>query len=167
MGRRSRKNLIPARTPGTLDAMQAAGEIVGRTLQALRAAAKPGVSTMELDTLTEQTIRGARAMPTFLGYGRLSGRIGSPVTHAIVHGLPNDQHILKDGDLVSIDCGATLDGWVGDSAWTFGIGELAENAQKLNDATAWILDQGIQAMQPGNRLTDISHAIEVATAAAE
>ena len=167
MGRRSRKNLIPARTAGELDAMQAAGEIVGRTLQAVKAAAKPGVSTMDLDLLAEQTIREAGAIPTFLGYGGFTGSICTSVNDVIVHGIPNEEHILKEGDLVSIDCGATRDGWVGDSAWTFGIGELAPNAQKLNDATAWILEQGIQAMQPGNRLTDVSHAIELATYEAE
>ena len=138
MGRRSRKNLIPARTAGELDAMQAAGEIVGRTLQAGKAAAKPGVSTMDLDLLAEQTIREAGAIPTFLGYGGFTGSICTSVNDVIVHGIPNEDHILKAGALVSIDCGATLDGWVGDSAWPFGIGELAPNAQKLNDATAWI-----------------------------
>ena len=122
---------------------------------------------MDLDLLAEQTIREAGAIPTFLGYGGFTGSICTSVNDVIVHGIPNEEHILKEGDLVSIDCGATLDGWVGDSAWTFGIGELAPNAQKLNEATAWILEQGIRAMQPGNRLTDVSHAIELATYEAE
>ncbi|MGP5723102.1 type I methionyl aminopeptidase [Corynebacterium casei] len=167
MGRRSRKNQIPARTPGELDAMQAAGEIVGRTLQAVRAAAKPGVTTKELDALAEATIREAGAVPTFLGYGGFTGSICASVNDVIVHGIPSEKLVLKEGDLVSIDCGATLDGWVGDSAWTFGIGKLGENAQKLNDATAWILEQGIDKMRPGNRLSDVSHAIEMATYEAE
>ncbi len=167
MGRRSRKNQIPARTPGELDAMQAAGEIVGRTLQAVRAAAKPGVTTKELDALAEATIREAGAVPTFLGYGGFTGSICASVNDVIVHGIPSEKLVLKEGDLVSIDCGATLDGWVGDSAWTFGIGKLAENAQRLNDATAWILEQGIDKMRPGNRLSDVSHAIEMATYEAE
>lgn len=167
MGRRSRKNQIPARTPGELDAMQAAGEIVGRTLQAVRAAAKPGVTTKELDALAEATIREAGAVPTFLGYGGFTGSICASVNDVIVHGIPSEKLVLKEGDLVSIDCGATLDGWVGDSAWTFGIGKLGENPQKLNDATAWILEQGIDKMRPGNRLSDVSHAIEMATYEAE
>lgn len=167
MGRRSRKNQIPARTPGELDAMQAAGEIVGRTLQAVRAAAKPGVTTKELDALAEATIREAGAVPTFLGYGGFTGSICASVNDVIVHGIPSEKLVLKEGDLVSIDCGATLDGWVGDSAWTFGIGKLAENVQRLNDATAWILEQGIDKMRPGNRLSDVSHAIEMATYEAE
>lgn len=167
MGRRSRKNQIPARTPGELDAMQAAGEIVGRTLQAVRAAAKPGVTTKELDALAEATIREAGAVPTFLGYGGFTGSICASVNDVIVHGIPSEKLVLKEGDLVSIDCGATLDGWVGDSAWTFGIGKLAENAQRLNVATAWILEQGIDKMRPGNRLSDVSHAIEMATYEAE
>jgi methionyl aminopeptidase len=84
----------------------------------------------------------------------------------IVHGIPDEKTVLKDGDLVSIDCGATLDGWVGDSAWTFGIGEIAENVRQLNEATEFVLYEGLKAMVPGNRLTDVSWALEEATAAA-
>ncbi|MDU0478715.1 type I methionyl aminopeptidase [Staphylococcus chromogenes] len=167
MGFRKKNKAIPAKTPGELDAMQAAGEVVARTLQAVRAAAKPGVSTLELDQIAETTIREAGAIPTFLGYHGFTGSICSSVNEVIVHGIPNAQTILKEGDLVSIDCGATLDGWVGDSAWTFGIGDIAPDVEKLNLATEFVLMEGLKAMVPGNRLTDVSHALEQATWAAE
>ncbi|CAB0634863.1 type I methionyl aminopeptidase [Corynebacterium diphtheriae] len=167
MGFRSKRKVIPAKTPGELDAMQAAGEIVGEALQAVRAAAAVGVSTLELDAIAEQTIRDRGAIPTFKGYGGFPGSICASVNDVIVHGIPNKETILKEGDLVSIDCGATLDGWVGDSAWTFGIGTIADDVRALNEATEWVLYEGMKAMIPGNRLTDVSHALEMATRAAE
>ncbi|CAB0888006.1 type I methionyl aminopeptidase [Corynebacterium diphtheriae] len=167
MGFRSKRKVIPAKTPGELDAMQAAGEIVGEALQAVRAAAAVGVSTLELDAIAEQTIRDRGAIPTFKGYGGFPGSICASVNDVIVHGIPNKETVLKEGDLVSIDCGATLDGWVGDSAWTFGIGTIADDVRALNEATEWVLYEGMKAMIPGNRLTDVSHALEMATRAAE
>lgn len=167
MGFRRRSKAIPARTPGELDAMQAAGEIVGKALQAVRDAAASGVSTLELDEVAEQTIRDAGATPTFKGYEGFPGSICASVNDVIVHGIPGKDIVLAEGDLVSIDCGATLDGWVGDSAWTFGVGKLSPEAVALNDATEWVLMEGLKAMLPGNRLTDVSHALEQATYRAE
>lgn len=167
MGFRSKRRTIPAKTPGELDAMQAVGQIVGRTLQAVRAAAAPGVSTLELDAVAEATIRDAGAVPTFLGYQGFPGSICASVNDVIVHGIPDAETVLREGDLISIDCGATFDGWVGDSAWSFGIGEIADDVDRLNRATEWVLMEGLKAMVPGNRLTDVSHALELATRAAE
>lgn len=167
MGFRRRSKAIPARTPGELEAMQAAGEIVGKALQAVRDAAASGVSTLELDEVAEQTIRDAGATPTFKGYEGFPGSICASVNDVIVHGIPGKDIVLAEGDLVSIDCGATLDGWVGDSAWTFGVGKLSPEAVALNDATEWVLMEGLKAMLPGNRLTDVSHALEQATYRAE
>lgn len=162
-----RRGKIPAKTPGELDAMHAAGEIVGHALVAVREAAAPGVTTAELDAVAEQVIRDAGAYPTFLGYQGFPASICASVNEVIVHGIPSDGRVLADGDLVSIDCGATLDGWVGDSAWSFPVGTVSEDVDKLNRATEWVLTQGLQAMVPGNRLTDVSHALEQATWAAE
>ncbi len=147
--------------------MAAAGEIVGKALVAVKAAAKPGVSTLDLDRVAEDVIRAEGAIPTFLGYSGFPASICASVNDVIVHGIPSAEIVLKEGDLVSIDCGATLDGWVGDSAWSFGVGELEDRAEKLNNATEWVLAEGLKAMVPGNRLTDVSHALEVATRAAE
>ncbi|WP_297850293.1 type I methionyl aminopeptidase [uncultured Corynebacterium sp.] len=162
-----RKKSIPAKTPGELDAMEAAGRIVGIALQEVRKAAAPGVTTADLDAVAEDVIRGHGALPTFKGYQGFPGSICASVNDVVVHGIPSTDIVLKEGDLVSVDCGATLDGWVGDSAWSFGVGELTEDVDKLNRATRQVLLEGMQAMVPGNRLTDVSHALELATRKAE
>lgn len=158
---------IHARTPGELDAMEAAGVLVGRTLAAVHAAAAPGVSTAELDELARETITGAGATPSFLGYEGFPASICASVNEVVVHGIPSAETVLEEGDLVSIDCGAIVDGWHGDSAISFGVGKLAPHVGRLNSATKEVLAAGIAAMIPGNRLTDVSHALEVATRQAE
>ena len=162
-----RKRKIVAKTPAELDAMEAAGRIVGIALQEVRAAAAPGITTKQLDEVAEAVIRDHGAVPTFLGYNGFTGSICASVNDVVVHGIPSAGVVLQEGDLVSIDCGATLDGWVGDSAWSFGIGELAADVEALNRATEWVLAEGLKAMVPGNKLTDVSHALEQATYAAE
>lgn len=162
-----RKKSIAAKTAGELDAMEAAGQIVGIALQEVRKAAAPGVSTLQLDAIAEEVIRDHGATPTFKGYQGFPGSVCASVNEVVVHGIPSADTVLEEGDLVSIDCGATLDGWVGDSAWSFGVGELAGDVDKLNRATRMVLLDGLQAMIPGNRLTDVSHALELATRAAE
>jgi len=131
-----KRKVVPFRSAGELDAMAAAGAIVGAALVAVRDAAKPGVSTLELDRVAEAVIPSAR-------------------------------DVLAAGDIISIDCGAVLDGWHGDSAWTFGIGEIIEADALLSEATRLSMEAGIAAMLPGNRLTDVSHAIETGTHDAE
>lgn len=162
-----RKRKIAAKTPEELDAMEAAGRIVGTALQEVRAAAKPGTTTLDLDKVAETVIRDHGAIPTFLGYQGFTGSICASVNEVVVHGIPSKSIVLEEGDLVSIDCGATLEGWVGDSAWSFGIGELAPEVDALNRATEWVLAEGLKAMVPGNKLTDVSHALELSTYAAE
>lgn len=162
-----RKKTVPAKTPGELDAMEAAGRIVGAALQEVRKVARPGATTADLDAVAEQVIRDYGAVPTFKGYQGFPASICASVNEVVVHGIPSANTVLKEGDLVSIDCGATLDGWVGDSAWSFGVGELADDVDKLNRATHQVLLAGLQAMVPGNRLTDVSHALELATREAE
>lgn len=147
--------------------MEAAGRVVGAALVAVRAAALPGVSTLDLDRVAEEVIRSAGAVPSFKGYHGFPGSICSSVNDRVVHGIPNAQDILADGDLVSIDCGAILDGWHGDSAWTFGVGTVGDDDRDLSEATRLSMEAGIAAMIPGNRLTDVSHAIELGTEAAE
>lgn len=167
MGFGRKRKVVPFKTAGELDAMAAAGEIVGRALVAVREHAKPGVSTLELDQVAESVIRDAGAVPSFLGYHGFTGSICSSVNEVVVHGIPSSSVVLADGDLVSIDCGAILDGWHGDSAWTFGVGDIIEADALLSEATRLSMEAGIAAMLPGNRLTDVSHAIEQGTHAAE
>ncbi|HEV7851280.1 MAG TPA: type I methionyl aminopeptidase [Mycobacterium sp.] len=165
-GLRTRKVVDP-RTPGELDAMAAAGALVAAALHAVRKAAAPGVSTLELDNVAESVIRDACGTPSFLGYHGFPASICSSVNDRVVHGIPVATEVLAAGDLVSIDCGAILDGWHGDSAITFGIGALIGVDEALSEATRESMEAGIAAMVPGNRLTDVSHAIETATRAAE
>ncbi|EHI11650.1 type I methionyl aminopeptidase [Mycolicibacterium thermoresistibile] len=163
---RNRK-VVAQRSAGELDAMAAAGALVAEALRAVQAAAAPGVSTKHLDEIAESVIRDGGGIPSFLGYHGFPASICASVNERVVHGIPADDEILAAGDLVSIDCGAILDGWHGDSAITFGVGDLIPADEALSQATKAALDAGIDAMRPGNRLTDVSHAIETATRAAE
>jgi methionyl aminopeptidase len=165
-GLRNRK-VVAQRSAGELDAMAAAGSLVASALLAVRQAAAPGVSTLALDEIAESIIRDGGGIPSFLGYHGFPASICASVNDRVVHGIPSAAEILAAGDLVSIDCGAILDGWHGDSAVTFGIGALIPVDDALSAATREAMEAGIAAMVPGNRLTDVSHAIEVGTHAAE
>lgn len=167
MGLRKSKKTVPFRSAAEVDAMAAAGAVVGAALVAVRDAAAVGVTTLELDEIAETVIREAGAVPSFKGYHGFPGSICSSVNDVVVHGIPSADTVLAQGDLVSIDCGAILDGWHGDSAWTFGVGELSQADDDLSEATRLSLEAGIEAMVEGARLTDISHAIELGTRAAE
>lgn len=166
MGLRGRK-VVPQRTPAELDAMAVAGALVAKALAAVRQAAAPGVSTLALDEIAESVIRDGGGVPSFLGYHGYPASICSSVNDRVVHGIPTAIETLAPGDLVSIDCGAIVDGWHGDSAITFGIGTLIPVDEALSQATKEAMEAGAAAMLPGNRLTDVSHAIETATRAAE
>ncbi|ORW22693.1 type I methionyl aminopeptidase [Mycobacterium palustre] len=163
---RSRR-VVPQRSPAELDAMAAAGAVVAAALRAVRAAAVAGTSTLGLDQIAESVIREAGATPSFLGYHGYPASICASVNDRVVHGIPSAAEILAPGDLVSIDCGAVLDGWHGDAAVTFGVGTLGAADEALRDATREALQAGIAAMVPGNRLTDVAHAIEMGARAAE
>jgi methionyl aminopeptidase len=165
-GLRTRK-VVAQRSAGELDAMAAAGAVVAAALRAVREAAAPGVSTGDLNRIAESVIRDAGATPSFLGYHGYPASICSSVNDRVVHGIPSATEELAAGDLVSVDCGAILDGWHGDSAITFGVGQLIPADEMLSQATKESMEGGIAAMLPGNRLSDVSHAIETATKAAE
>ena len=165
-GRRRRKT-VPARSSGELEAMAAAGAVVASALQAVQQAASAGMSTKDLDEVAETVIREAGGIPSFLGYHGYPASICSSVNDRVVHGIPSATEQLVLGDLVSIDCGAILDGWHGDAAVTFGVGPLIPADELLSEATRLSMEAGIAAMIPGNRLTDVSHAIEKGTRAAE
>jgi len=157
---------IELKNPAELEAMRAAGALVARTLIAVTELAKPGVSTGELDALAEETIRAGGGVPSFLGYHGYPASICASVNEQIVHGIPSAQRILVEGDLLSVDCGAVLAGWHGDSAVTIAVGEVAEADLALSAACRASLEAGIAAAQPGGRLTDISHAVQSAALAA-
>ncbi len=144
--------------------MRRAGQVVADVHKALRDVVKPGVTTMELDRLAESIVRKAGAVPTFKGY-----RVGKEVFPAtlcvsineeVVHGIPSDDRVLEEGDIISIDCGATLDGFVGDSAVTLPVGKVTEEVTLLLERTNGSLYNAIEKCVPGNRLGDIGHAVE-------
>ena len=163
---RLRGRVIELKSHGELDAMRAAGLVVARTLQLMRANARPGVSTGELDEQAEQAIREAGAVPSFKGYHDFPATICASVNEQVVHGIPAMSQVLAAGDLVSIDCGAILDGWHGDAAITVEVGEVPVADRELSAACRGALLAGIEAARPDARLTDISHAIEEASLAA-
>ncbi|HEU0088531.1 MAG TPA: type I methionyl aminopeptidase [Pseudonocardiaceae bacterium] len=164
--RRFRDRHIELKSPGEIDVMRAAGAVVARTLRLLRQHARPSVSTGELDELAEQAIRDAGAVPSFKGYHGFPGSICSSVNHQVVHGIPSHRQVLADGDLVSLDCGAILDGWHGDAAVTVQVGTVCASDTRLSAACQSALAAGIAAVRPGGRLTDISHAVQSAALAA-
>jgi len=156
---------IEIKTPEQLTVMREAGLVVARTLDALAAAVKPGVTTAELDELAEAEIRAAGATSSFKGYHGYPAVICTSVNEEIVHGIPSPKRILRDGDIVSIDCGAIVRGWHGDAARTVGVGTIsAEHASMLQacEAALW---QGLAQARAGGRLGDISHAVEASVAA--
>jgi methionyl aminopeptidase len=163
---RSRR-VVPQRSAGELDAMAAAGAVVAAALETVQAAAVAGASSLSLDEIAESVIRQAGAVPSFLGYHGYPASICASINDRVVHGIPSAAEVLAPGDLVSIDCGAVLDGWHGDAAVTFGVGILNPVDEALSRATRKSLEAGIAAMVVGNRLTDVAHAIEMGTRAAE
>lgn len=156
-----------ARTPGLslrddreLALMRQAGRIVALTHEALRPHVRPGVTTAALNSLAEVTIRSHGATPTFLGYQGFPAAICTSRNHEVVHGLPRPDAILADGDILSIDVGATYQGWVADSSWTYAVGQLDATAQHLLEVTHGALVAAIASAQSGNRLGDISAAVQ-------
>jgi methionyl aminopeptidase len=162
-----RGRAIEIKTAGELQAMRAAGLVVARTLTLLASHVRPGVSTAELDELAEQHIRDAGAVPSFLGYHGYPASICASVNSQVVHGIPARTQVLSDGDLISIDCGAILDGWHGDSAVTVPVGSVGTADLDLSAATRKAMLAGIAAIRPDAHLTDVSHAIETAVHEAE
>lgn len=156
--------MIELRTPEEIDSMREAGRVVARALAAVEQAATVGTSLLELDQVARDVIFGAGATSPFLNYhpdwapSPFPGVICASVNDAIVHGIPTDQR-LADGDLVSIDCGAVLDGWAGDSAISFVVGSARQQDVDLIATTTVALEAGIAAAQVGGRLGDISSAI--------
>lgn len=114
------------KSPGEIEAMKAAGQLSAEVLRKVGELVKPGVSTLELDEFAETYIREHGGIPAFKGYGGFPGTICASVNEQIVHGIPSKKVVLRDGDILSVDTGATVDGWVGDNAWTFAVGKISE-----------------------------------------
>ncbi|WP_418058054.1 type I methionyl aminopeptidase [Pimelobacter simplex] len=152
---------IEIKSPEQVRSMRTAGLVVGRTLERLRAAVRPGISTGELDALAEQSIREQGGVPSFLGYGvpPFPASICASVNEQVVHGVPGEQ-VLAEGDVISIDCGAIVEGWHGDAAITVAVGPVRPEVAELVRVTEESLWRGLAAARIGGRVSDISHAVE-------
>ena len=151
--------MIIGKSKKELEKMRAAGRLVGQVLQELRSMAQPGLTTIELDRVAEKLIRDAGGLPTFKGYHGFPYSICASVNEQVVHGFPSD-YVLKDGDIFSIDCGVTLEGFVGDTATTVPIGLVDEAALKLISVTDECLELAIDQCRPGKHLGDIGFAVQ-------
>lgn len=143
-----------------IEKMKLAGRITGEALLLAREAIKEGVSTKHLDDIIRAYIEKCGARPTFLGYGGFSGSACISINDQVIHGIPSKDVILKEGDIVKIDVGATYQGFVGDSANTFGVGKISEDAKKLIECTKESFYRGAAQVKEGNRIGDISAAIQ-------
>jgi methionyl aminopeptidase len=158
---------IQLKTPEQIELMRGAGLVVAAALDAMRAAVAPGVTTADLDAIAEQVIRDAGAVPSFKGYHGFPASICASVNEQVVHGIPSPEQVLREGDLLSLDCGAILHGWHGDSAVTVGVGETDPALLRMAEVAEDAMWAGIAAAARGatsgrGRLTDISYNVEKA-----
>lgn len=148
------------KSPREIQIMREAGRIVARVHAVLSEAIRPGISTWELDQLAAETIGKYNAVSCFLGYRGFPAHICTSINEELVHGIPRKDRILKAGDIISIDVGVRYRGFIGDSAWTYAVGEVSPEAQALLRVTEESLYQGIAQAHPGRRIVDISRAVQ-------
>ena len=151
--------MIIKKSPAEIDKMAAAGEILVRTMDLLAAKIRPGVTTQDLDVAAEKFIRSQAATPAFKGYRGFPGSLCTSPNEMVVHGIPGPYE-LKRGDVISVDCGVVLDGWVADAARTFAVGSISQTARTLLDTTSASLFAAAEQCRVGNRLGDVSHAVQ-------
>jgi methionyl aminopeptidase len=152
--------VIVCRSKAELDRMREAGRLVGDVLTELAAHVAPGVSTAELDTLAEKRILQAGATPAFKGYHGYPAAICASINDEVIHGIPSGRRLLQESDVISIDVGVLLDGYFGDSAITLPVGQVSEEAARLLRVTEESLYKAIDHVRPGERVSDIGHAVQ-------
>lgn len=152
--------MINRKSKDEIKRMRHAGHIVALVHQEMRKVVEPGISTMELDDIAMRIIKENKAIPTFLGYSGFPASICTSINEKVVHGIPAKDEILKEGDIIAIDVGATYGGMVGDSAWSYAVGKISPEKERLMKVTEESLWAGIAQMRAGNVLDDISGAIE-------
>lgn len=153
--------MIIIKSEQEIELMRESGKVTGKILRELEDFIKPGVSTKDIDRFVEETIRAHGMIPTFKGYGGFPASACVSINDEVVHGIPSKKRKLKEGDIVSVDIGATYKGYVSDAARTYGVGKIDPEAQRLIDATRDSFFEGLKFCKPGCRLSDISHAIQV------
>ncbi|MBN2605095.1 MAG: type I methionyl aminopeptidase [Bacilli bacterium] len=152
--------MVTIKSNREIELMKTAGRIVALAHQEVKKHIKPGVTTMELDRIVEQVIRSNDAIPSFKGYGGFPGSACTSVNEQVVHGIPSEKVILNEGDIIGIDIGAIYKGYHGDSAWSYPVGTISDKADQLLKVTEQSLFEGLKKAKAGNRLSDISHAIQ-------
>ncbi len=157
--------MIICKSKAEIEIMREAGRIVAQTHRKLAQYVRPGITTQELDDIAEDFIRKCGAIPSFKGYGGFPGSICTSVNEELVHGIPGKRK-LQEGDIISLDIGAELNGYHGDSAWTYGVGKISDDSKRLLEVTEKSLFEGLAQAKPDARLSDISHAIQVCAEAA-
>ncbi len=151
--------VVYLKTREEIEKIRISSLLVGETLAEVAKIIEPGITTSELDKRAEEFIRDSKAIPAFKGYRGFPSSLCISVNEAVVHGLPG-KYVLQEGDIISVDCGILKDGWYGDSAYTFGIGEIKPEVQKLLDVTKQSLYEGIKMAIAGMRIGDISFAVQ-------
>lgn len=152
--------MISLKNPDQIAKMREAGALLYEVLQKVREAVKPGISTAALDVYAEQLIRKHHAIPSFLHYEGYPATLCTSVDDAVVHGIPSEKQILREGQIISLDCGLILDGWQSDSALTVGVGEISAEAQTLIEVTEQCFWQGVRQCVAGKRLGDVGNAVQ-------
>ncbi len=152
--------MVVLKTAREITAMRNAGRISSRALREAGKAVEPGVSTAEIDRIVRRYIEKQGATPSFLGYGGFPASACISVNNVVIHGIPSEKQILRQGDIVSIDVGAYFEGYHGDNAYTFPCGDVSKEAQALMDTTRESLFEGIRAAKAGNRIGDIGNAVQ-------
>jgi methionyl aminopeptidase len=152
--------LIILKSAEEIDAMRRAGRVVAQAHALVRELVKPGITTWDLDRAVEEFLLKQNAVPAFKGYQGYPASTCASVNEVVVHGIPSKDVVLEEGSIISIDIGAFVDGFCGDSAWTYPVGSVAPEIQKLLTVSEEALFLGIERAQVGNRLSDISHAVQ-------
>ncbi len=152
--------MIVLKSKAEIEKMRRSNQVVAEVMKALAEMVRPGVTTKELDRVAEELIRKHGGTPAFLGYRGFPGTLCTSINEEVVHGIPSPKRVLKEGDVVSIDCGVVLDGFYGDHAITFAVGQIAPRTQRLLEITNEALMKGIAQMVVGNRLGDVGAAVQ-------
>lgn len=151
--------MLYLKTDEEIGLLRESNMLVSRTLAEIAALIRPGITTLYLDKVAEAFIRDNGAIPAFKGYGGFPGTLCTSVNEEVVHGIPSDYE-LKEGDIISVDCGVILNDWYGDSAYTFAVGEIKPGIRRLLDYTRASLEEGVKKAVAGNRVGDISNAVQ-------
>jgi methionyl aminopeptidase len=151
--------MLNLKTEEQIELLRSSNQLVSKTLAEMAKIIRPGITTLELDRVAEEYIRDHKAIPGFKGYNNFPNTLCTSVNDEVVHGIPSD-YILKDGDIISIDCGVVLEGYYGDSAFTFPVGEVDDKKKRLMDYTRESLEEGVKQAIAGNRVGDISWAVQ-------